>query len=378
MKALVVMPTASAANNWIIGTVRYGLRALEGFLSQDRIDITIVAPEEHHIFLQDRFPSIPILIYKSLYRHTETLRKLHLPKIQRLVEGGRCSRLIQKTRADVVFIPYLWDEYFIRCKNKPMVLTVHDLVAYHARPFYRFFVCKRTLPLQLKRASKIIAITQIVRDDIFHSFPDLPSEKVHVIQNGIPVPSYTLSPICIVGKFILAVNRLEPHKNYITLLRAFKLVAELIPHRMVIVGNKTPYWETVLWPYIVESGLKDRISLLSSIEDNILFNLYVKADLFVTTSMKEGFGFTPIEAAMLGAKVISSREPALLESTMGLVNYYDPPLDALALSKRIMEVLSKDDAEERERIAETFRIKYDCKAKASEISSLLIEASSKG
>ena len=60
----------------------------------------------------------------------------------------------------------------------------------------------------------------------------------------------------------------------------------------------------------------------------------------------EGFGFTPIEAAMYKTSVISSKETALFETTMGLLDYYEPATDFNVLSEKIYSVLSNSQNEE--------------------------------
>ena len=60
----------------------------------------------------------------------------------------------------------------------------------------------------------------------------------------------------------------------------------------------------------------------------------------MTTSLKEGFGYTPIEAAMCGCPVISSTCEALLDTTKELLHYYEPAQDAKILSRKILHVLN--------------------------------------
>ena len=132
-----------------------------------------------------------------------------------------------------------------------------------------------------------------------------------IIYNSIP--SYTkieeiLIPEIKNKKYILDVNRFTKGKNAEVLIKAFSIIKDNIPHFLYLKG---------LCPnngYI--SHLKQLAKTLN-IDDRILFDtseksdgemkyLYKHADLFVTPSLKEGFGYTPIEAAILGTPVLIS------------------------------------------------------------------------
>ena len=76
-------------------------------------------------------------------------------------------------------------------------------------------------------------------------------------------------------------------------------------------------------------------------------------------SLREGFGYTPIEAALCKVPVICSRCEALPYSTQGLLNYYEPAKDYKALACKIDEVLNNPPSEQQlEKIAEKYKKDY--------------------
>ena len=87
--------------------------------------------------------------------------------------------------------------------------------------------------------------------------------------------------------------------------------------------------------------------------------LFKNCKLFVTPSENEGFGRTPIEAALFLKPVISSRATSLEEATCGLVHYIENPRDDKELAETIMDVLQNPDSEKKLiNIKETYVQRY--------------------
>ena len=112
--------------------------------------------------------------------------------------------------------------------------------------------------------------------------------------------------------------------------------------------------------------LEDRVFLIDEKYDEAQLNwLYSKADLFVNVSTMEGFGFTPIEAAMNETEVLTSKVAALEETTLGKLNYIDDPFDAEELAEKILRLLSKTrDENKLKSIACTFKDMYSSERQA--------------
>ena len=112
--------------------------------------------------------------------------------------------------------------------------------------------------------------------------------------------------------------------------------------------------------YIADNNLQDRVKILSNISDDDRNTLFYNADLFVTTSMQEGFGRTPVEAAMCKVPVISTKETSLPEATMNMVYYYDNPTDEKELAKKMLEILHNRPSQERlEEISKKLEQEYN-------------------
>ena len=136
------------------------------------------------------------------------------------------------------------------------------------------------------------------------------------------------------------ISRLVDYKNIITLLRAFNLLKDEISHKLVIIGKPTDYWKDMAVPFIKKNSLESRIIHIDNpVREEEIIQYYSSADLFVHPSLMEGFGYPPIEAAILETPVLSSKETALYETTMGLLNYYEPANDEKAMARQMRAIV---------------------------------------
>ena len=102
--------------------------------------------------------------------------------------------------------------------------------------------------------------------------------------------------------------------------------------------------------------------------------MYENAKLFITPSQHEGFGYTPIEAAINGCPVISSTCESLPEATMGMAYYYDPVDDYNELAKKMGEVLDNPPSQDRLMyISKTLSEAYSTSKQVDSIKRILIE-----
>jgi glycosyltransferase involved in cell wall biosynthesis len=126
-----------------------------------------------------------------------------------------------------------------------------------------------------------------------------------------------------VGPVFLMVGTIEPRKGYLQTVSAFeRLWHDGLQVNLVIVGNEgwthLPNGQRRTIPEIVHRLRKHpelgrRMFWLEGISDEILLNLYARADALLMASAGEGFGLPLIEAAQHGLPIIARNLPVFRE-----------------------------------------------------------------
>ncbi|MFQ5714750.1 MAG: glycosyltransferase [Candidatus Scalinduaceae bacterium] len=208
-------------------------------------------------------------------------------------------------------------------RTRPIIITVHD-IAYvrfpkllnKSRQIYK----KCILKMSIKKAALIIADSCSTKRDIMSYF-GIKEEKIRVVSPGVEsrfrpignVEEYRLKKN-LPSKMILNVGTLEPRKNVVTLIKAFKKLKELgfKNYKLVIAGDKGWLYKQI-FKEIESSGLQKEVLFLGIVKDEDLPTLYNCADVFVYPSLYEGFGLPPLEAMACGVPVITSNTSSLPE-----------------------------------------------------------------
>ncbi|MBN1354202.1 MAG: glycosyltransferase family 4 protein [Candidatus Omnitrophica bacterium] len=179
-------------------------------------------------------------------------------------------------------------------------------------------VCFVLEAITLRKAEKIIVMSNYVKGTVLSFFPFINEEKILVSRIGVDLSNFRpvsdkrsirkslrLNPE---GIIFFTVRRLTPRMGLENLVKAFAICRE---------GNK----DANLYLYIAgkgildkrlaglikKSGLHDQVSLLGFVPDENLYKYFQAADVFVLPSEElEGFGIVSIEALASGIPVIAT------------------------------------------------------------------------
>ena len=263
---------------------------------------------------------------------------------------------------DLVFSPGLYGPGGIPSGVKG-VMVVHDLVRYLFPRFFVFNPVQKLLdrwayPAMLRNYHHLITVSESTRDDLIRLF-QVPVEKITVTHHGAdsqfrptsdPSSFFSLLQKYELRRpFILFLGTLEPRKNLVTLLQAFALLKERLPHHLVLAGQKGWKWEGI-FETVKTLGLEERVRWTGYVTDEERVLFYQAADVFVYPSWYEGFGMPLLEAMQSGCPVIASRISAIPE-VVGEAGLLIDPSRPEELSQAILRLIEEPGLKERLREA---------------------------
>lgn len=350
-----------ALSGEVTGIGQYALNLLDGFAANGdlpRCHLLVGADAAER--MRERYPHAAAITTLADFPWPRLLR-VRRELLIALWRDQVGVRLALRGRAKgLLFHPFQAKTLMIS-RRLPTVVTMHDLLYRNfppdSRAMQRFL--DRSHRAMVFDSRALIVPSAFVCDQLHTHFPGFQPDKVHVIHNPIRPGVATESPVGLPRRYILGVNALSVHKNVPTLLRAFARIEQQVEHALVLVGSGAPDEVAALRGLIAELGLT-RVHLTGYLNDGERNALYRDASLFVTSSCHEGFGMTPIEAALFDVPVLVARATSLPEVTLGQVAEYAPATDAEALAQAMLDVLANPPDTERLRAVRTlFAERYD-------------------
>ncbi len=217
---------------------------------------------------------------------------------------------------------------------------------------------KTMLPLYCKKAVHFFPWSQFTIDEN-RKYLGLPFDNSTITY---PAPNEYFRPITnpttlkefrrkyqLPQNFILTVTRVDhpgidkstsyyPGKNVETTLRAFTLIRDQIPHKLVIAGRRVR-------DFLLQTGWShadlEGVHFTDFVPHEELPKLYTLADIFVIPSFYESFGFTLVEAMACGCPVVASQTGACPEISHGASILADPH-DPSDFANKIISVINDE------------------------------------
>jgi alpha-1,3-rhamnosyl/mannosyltransferase len=255
-----------------------------------------------------------------------------------------------------------------------LTATVHDLTSWILPELHPAAnrQADRRLAENLRRAHRIIAVSEATRQDAIHVL-GLPPEKIVTIHSGVAeaffhVPAETVKEVRerygLRMNFVLSVGTVEPRKNLAGLIAAFRSLPASVQDEFELVHVGPMGWADAA---TVKS--LGTVRYLGYVPERDIAPLTAAASVFAYPSFYEGFGFPVAQAMAAGVPVVTSNVSALPEVTGDAALLVDPHSqselrDALQRILLYPDLRAKLAVRGRER-AERFRWS-ECAAKSWE------------
>lgn len=356
------------------GKDQVALNLLEGIYENGDIGKCIVLCYDYAVsYIKSIAPGVEIISLQSPKKDTELLRLLDIERVNTLILPG----IIKKNAVGVVF--------HASCTNGllklkvPSIVIPHDIKAISHRimgsvkiVWYKYILYKMMYAVDFKNADKIVAISKADRSEIQNYYAKY-KDKIVQIYNPIKVYVKDIVPQTPHLGDIVAINLQFHHKNIITLIKAFEMIADRIDCNLVLVGM-LPKRVAYLRDYVMEHNLSDRVIFTGFVDGKKKRELLVNSCLYINPSLFEGFGMTAVEAMILKVPTLLSRVSANYEVTKGMCHYYEPADDCEALAEAILSFFQQPETEEQlEAKSREMLEMYDYRKIAAQYMELFIE-----
>lgn len=251
---------------------------------------------------------------------------------------------------------------------RPSVATVHDMGILICEAdellFNRFEHWLLKLQLAgLKRMDYFVCVSQFTAESLSKVFK-VKDSRISVIHHGIDHSTY--HPIAdarqqITERYTFQTTDYDhllvyigselPRKNLKTLLQAIDLLKQkgYRPHLLKVGGSGGESWHHETLNEVHRLNLENDVTFTGVVPEADLPLFYNTADVFVTTSLLEGFGLPALEAMACGTPVVCSNSSALPEVVAGVGVLVDPQ-NAHDVAENLATVL--DDAAQRQLMSE--------------------------
>ena len=253
------------------------------------------------------------------------------------------ERAAAEMHADVIHTPASVPAI---ARRIPLVVTIHDAIPWrNPEWFTRANATQQRLLVTrtAKHATRIITDSHASKVDLV-DLVGLDPERIDVIHLGVsPAFSPQLrdsewlrAKYGVSGPVVLSVGTPEPRKNIVGSLEVFDRVRRVLPDATLFLVGDAGWRSDELDARLAKAGPSVVRAGRLSFDD--LTRTYASADCFLFPSLREGFGFPPLEAMASGLPVVCSNCPSLPE-VVGAAALTATPDDVEDMAASVISIL---------------------------------------
>lgn len=299
------------------GISRYYSELIKKFDDSENIktETSLLLSNNHYIF------------DKKYVKHMHFLPNKDFRGKQRLLLlPNKINSIYQVNRKNFdIFHPTYYDPYFLSyLGDKPFVLTVYDMIHEKFRDqFPQNDMVLNWKELLVKKASKIIAISENTKKDLIETF-NVADDKIKVIYLGSSMnfDEKIENTLELPQKYILFVGNRNSYKNFVRFVEAVSLIINEDQEISVICVGDGKFDDS-------ENFLLNRLKVRDhfyqyDVDDHTLTEFYKRALVFVFPSLYEGFGIPILEAFACKCPLACSETSSLPEIAGDGSIYFNP------------------------------------------------------
>lgn len=333
------------------GAERVAVNLINAFIDKGfYVDLIILRAEG--VFLKNVSPKANITVLK-----VKKTRHAIIP----------LKKYIEKSNVDVLisFMNYVNSVAYIANllakKKVKLVFTEHSDVSQSLAQVKRkskmaYILMTLVMKVSYRKADCIIAVSQGVKDSLTKKL-GISSDKVELIYNPIDIEKITEMSNEVVlydhtcrtsRKLIVTVGRLSKEKDHENLILSFNTLLENIDCDLLIIGEGK---ERANLEYLINKlNIHERVKLIGFSENPYKF--MKNSDLFVLSSVREGFGNVLVEAMVCETRIVSTDCPSgprevLKDGRLGLlVDVCEPKRLAEAMLQSLKSPISNEKLNE--------------------------------
>ncbi|WP_166487259.1 glycosyltransferase family 4 protein [Geodermatophilus obscurus] len=287
------------------GIVRYTVELARALVRRDDVELHLLASPAAAGSLADlvggperivTLPAVPEAV---------------IPAFERLALGRRLGSRFDVVQGTKHLLP--------RGVRARTALTVHDLLLFDRPqdfPLPKRLLLARPYAASLRQADSLVCVSTATRDRLVRWDPELaPRATVAPLTTSpqlldsepVPVPSLTGRP------FALVVGDPGPRKNLSVAVSAWARVVRRHPDAVLALVGPPAWGSQSYGPDHAGLVADGRLVQLTGVDDGTLRWCYEHCAVALAPSLAEGFGLPAVEALDLGAPLVTSMDPALVE-----------------------------------------------------------------
>jgi glycosyltransferase involved in cell wall biosynthesis len=232
---------------------------------------------------------------------------------------------LRKNDYDIFHPSYYYTYYLDEIKDKPLVITVHDMINEIYPEYFPPDCVSTEFKKQLTgRADKIIAVSENTKKDLIKIF-NISPDKIDVIYHGsstfLGESNTKNNELFLPEIYLLYVGSRAIYKNFRFFLDSVRVLLKKNSELKIICTGQ-PFTKDEMDYFRINNIENNLIHYFAS--DTQIMQLYKYAAAFVFPSLYEGFGIPVLEAFSCGCPCALSNAGSLPEVGGDAAIYFDP------------------------------------------------------